>query len=438
MARMTVVVAVAILLTGRHQPTQTDTEWLSGWSFAAGNRHETLRAGASDMPRAATLVTLPHRLLEPNRALWYARDLDIPAGSALVVEADDGAQVFVDGARLSQRRRAFFVPDSSQSRRRVVIRVLNNAMQGGLRSVRAMRAADVGDEPFALPSLPVGFPPVDSAAFLARMPAAGEACRFTAWADSQGGWQTFGSLVDLMRRRRSHFSVGIGDLVNDGSDVTAWQSFLTTLAPLAAEVPVVPIAGNHDYDGFYNLLRAERYEAWFDRRDTTWFAWSCGPLRLAAVDLNREFPIGISEGSPQWRWLEAETASPAWTRARWRILLVHQPPWSKSWAGYYGDESIRRIVERLAESHGLDVVIAGHSHAYEHLVRGTGLRRVHVFITGGAGGALEDAAADALSTPEERIAARHHFVHVSSKASELTFEAVDTDGALLDRVVLRR
>jgi hypothetical protein len=436
MARMTVVVAVAILLTGRHQPTQTDTEWLSGWSFAAGNRHETLRAGASDMPRAATLVTLPHRLLEPNRALWYARDLDIPAGSALVVEADDGAQVFVDGARLSQRRRAFFVPDSSQSRRRVVIRVLNNAMQGGLRSVRAMRAADVGDEPFALPSLPVGFPPVDSAAFLARMPAAGEACRFTAWADSQGGWQTFGSLVDLMRRRRSHFSVGIGDLVNDGSDVTAWQSFLTTLAPLAAEVPVVPIAGNHDYDGFYNDLTARHYQHVFKPDGVSWFAWSCGSVRLAAIDVNREFSIGITAGA-QYDWLKREIAGDAWRSARWKVLLLHQPPWSRSWEGYDGDAAVRSIVEQIATRHGLDLVIAGHSHAYERLTRTVGRIPIAVLITGGAGGGLERL----LSRPasgEGRIELRHHFTEIVATSSELAVEAIGVDGRSFDRWTLRK
>ncbi len=408
------------------------------WEFALGQPTERLDSTVDVVPENRAIVTLPHRIHAPNRSMWYQRDLNIPSGSALEVVADDGAQVFVGRVRLENHRRWFVVPPELTGLQRVTIRVLNNAMQGGLRRVAVVDGA-LTRPPRAEPvSTPPGFERVDSEVFRRRMPGATAECPFTAWADSQSGWPVFSRIVERMSQRRSSFSVGVGDLVSEGADPEAWPAFVEALAPLARTTPIVPIAGNHDYDGFYNLLRAERYEAWFDRRDATWFAWSCGPVRLAAVDLNREFPIGISEGSPQWRWLEAETASPAWTRARWRLLLVHQPPWSKSWAGYDGDESIRRIVERLAESHGLDVVIAGHSHAYEHLVRGTGLRRLHVFITGGAGGALEDAAADALSTPEERIAARHHFVHVSSKASELTFEAVDTDGALLDRVVLRR
>jgi hypothetical protein len=433
---LTFAVALTLVIVGRHEATQTDADWLSGWSHAAGALHENLQARAADMPATTTLVSLPHRVLEPNRALWYARTLDVPRGSALIVNADDGAQVFVDGARLFSKGRMFAVPDAPQSRRLVVIRVLNNAMQGGLRSVHAVPAADQAVEPPGLPSLPAGFPPVESAEFQRRMPAAGEPCRFTAWADSQGGWQTFASLVDVMRRRRSHFSVGVGDLVNDGSDVKAWQSFLSTLAPLAAEMPIVPIAGNHDYDGFYNDLIARHYQHLFRPDGASWFAWSCGPVRLAAIDVNREFPIGITAGTPQHAWLMQEIAGPAWQSARWRILLLHQPPWSRSWEGYDGDAAVREVVERVAAD-GLDLVIAGHSHAYERLTRRAANSPVAVLITGGAGGGLE--APLARPAPGEgRIELRHHFTEIVASGAVLTGSAIGADGRSFDRWTLRK
>jgi hypothetical protein len=433
---MRTVGLVAVLLLAV-PPANSQVE--EPWDFAMGQPSERLEASAGQMPARRTRVTLPHRVQAANTALWYSREMVLPPASAIEVSADDGAQVFVDDRRLKSHRRFFEIPSDLTGRRRVTVRVLNNAMQGGLRRFAIVDGpAAPPREPAAPSAPPAGFERVDSPGFLARMPARDAACPFTAWADSQGGLSTFRRIVDLMASRRPIFSVGVGDLVSEGADPDAWPAFVDVLAPLARTSQIVPIAGNHDYDGYYNALRSELYEAWFDRPDATWFAWSCGPVRLAAIDLNREFPIGISEGSAQLRWLEKEMASAAWTDASWRILLVHQPPWSKSWAGYEGDEAVRRVVERIGERYGLDVVIAGHSHAYEHLVRGRGDKAVHLFITGGAGGSLEDAAAEALGTGAERIVVRHHFLHATATPASLTVDAIDLDGALLDRVVLRR
>ena len=274
-------------------------------------------------------------------------------------------------------------------RRRVIVRVLNNAMQGGLRGV-ALVDARLARRPSHPPvSTPGGFEPVESRRFRGRMPGARQPCAFTVWADSQSGWPTFERIVGLIAKRAGAFSAGVGDLVSDGSNPDEWPRFVETLAPLAERTAIVPIPGNHDYDGSYNELRAAAYEEWFSRKTSTWFAWSCGPVRLVALDLNREFPIGISEESRQWAWLQAEVRSVAWKSAGWRIVLVHQPPWSRSWAGYAGDEAVRRIVEPLVRDNELNVVLSGHSHAYEYLHRSVDARVVHVLVTGGAGGSLE-------------------------------------------------
>jgi hypothetical protein len=430
------LVAIGLLpaIGGRAQSTDV----AGPWEFAIGAKTERLLSTADRLPLARQTVPLPHRVAEPNTALWYTRELQLPLDSALEVDADDGAQVFVGGRRLENYRHWFRVPNDLTGPQRIVIRVLNNAMQGGLRRVALLRARDIPARPEDRITIPPGFDPVESQAFRSRMPAAADPCSFTVWGDSQGGWTTLGKLASLMAARKPSFSAGVGDLVSDGSDPLAWPQFVQALGPLAAISPIVPIAGNHDYDGHYNTLRAELYERWFGRETSTWFAWSCGPVRFAAIDVNREFPIGITESSTQWNWLQAETQSGRWKSAAWRVLLVHQPPWSRSWAGYDGDAAVRRIVEPLVRDRGLDVVIAAHSHAYEHLVRSIGPRTLHVLITGGAGGRLEDAQAEKLDTAAERVVVRHHFVHGAATATALTFDVVDLEGAAFDRVALSR
>lgn len=429
MVRAAIVLLVSLLFGSSTPPHTFDAA--GEWRHVEGDTREDLLQAAKAMPDRAVAVSLPHRVLAPNTPLWYWRVMPIPPGSALLVDADDGAQVFVDGARLDHHRRWFFVPESSAPTRQVAVRVMNNAMQGGLRAVRVVPAASVTRGHLEARALSPGLAPVESRSFQSRMPAAGQPCRFSAWADSQGGWATFSRLAALMAARQPHFSVGVGDLVNDGSDPQAWREFLDAVAPMAAQVPVVPVAGNHDYDGYYNDLRPQHYLDLFRPDGTTWFAWSCGDARFVAIDVNAEFPIGVSASSGQYRWLMDEVRSATWTGATWRVLLVHQPPWSRSWAGYDGDEAVRGLVSVLAAQR-LDLVIAGHSHAYERLRRSISGRDVHVLVTGGAGGGLEaplDIEPDGAGT----IVLRHHFVELTATRRALTIEAIDADGRSFDR-----
>lgn len=96
--------------------------------------------------------------------------------------------------------------------------------------------------------------------------------------------------------------------------------------------------------------------------------------------------------SAQGRWIVRELAALVWRDAAWWVLVVHQPPWSRSWAGYDGDERVRRWVRFLA-GRGLDLVIAGHSHAYERARAHGGHAAVGRRSSPGRrwGGALEDA-----------------------------------------------
>jgi hypothetical protein len=135
-------------------------------------------------------------------------------------------------------------------------------------------------------------------------------------------------------------------------------------------------------------------------------------------------------------WLQREVRSRAWRDAKWRVLLVHQPPYSRSWAGYDGDEAVRRVVRELVAQHGLHLVVSGHSHAYEHLVRDIAGRPLHLLVTGGAGGGLEDPVSPAVLEPD-RVMLAHHFIRGRADRTALAVEAVDRDGHVLDRWALR-
>jgi len=116
------------------KPGLPEGKALSGpWQFVKGTA-ETLTNFGDPRWIEAQEVSLPHRVELPNTVLWYTYIVgeDIQA-SVLSLRADDGAQVFLSGQKLSRLTGddfsiAAFAGDT------VAIRVLNNAMAGGLSS----------------------------------------------------------------------------------------------------------------------------------------------------------------------------------------------------------------------------------------------------------------------------------------------------------------
>lgn len=115
------------------------------WLFVQGN-DETLNNFTFPEWRKAQPVSLPHRIGLPDSPMWYLWVADSAiAPSVLLLDADDGAQVFVNGTRqnriIDDRFELNLEPGDS-----LVVRVLNNAMAGGLR--RAAVASQENYEEF--------------------------------------------------------------------------------------------------------------------------------------------------------------------------------------------------------------------------------------------------------------------------------------------------
>ncbi len=111
------------------------------WHYVAGANESlnTFRFPAWDN---GELINLPHRITLPNSPMWYQWQLTNDIDSAvMLVNADDGAQAFLNGQALQR-----VIDDRFYLRAKtgdtLVIRVLNNAMAGGLREVKLATMAD--------------------------------------------------------------------------------------------------------------------------------------------------------------------------------------------------------------------------------------------------------------------------------------------------------
>lgn len=72
--------------------------------------------------------------------------------------------------------------------------------------------------------------------------------------------------------------------------------------------------------------------------------------------------------SDQYKWLQADLASVDRAETPWVFALIHAP-WYNSNSAHKGEgESMRVAIEEILYKARVDVVFAGHVHAYERFV----------------------------------------------------------------------
>jgi predicted phosphodiesterase len=369
----------------------------------------------------------------------------------LYIQADDGAQLWQDGRRIPLDENGMALLQAKPDSSTLCIRVLNNAVKGGLTNVNFKEVAQwdgfvrykrAGDSiallqmaelpPLAVAGLKPGSPTPIS------RPSTGKRMSFTAWGDSQGGWDTFAFITNqILLHTDDAFTIGLGDLTANGRDPVQWLGFQQALAPVLEQRPAFLIAGNHDYDNYYEDLMPRQYlkHAHGATGGPTYFAWQQEAACFIALDPNGQFPLGFND--TQQQWLMQQLQSDAWRQARWRFLLVHQPPYGQGWAGYAGDNFARELVDSLAENYHVDFVLSGHIHDYERLSRRYGRQKTHFLVLGGAGGGLEPAESNPVPVMD-RVIKRHHYAHFRMGKRTVLLTIRDTQGKVLDKKRFRK
>jgi tartrate-resistant acid phosphatase type 5 len=191
-----------------------------------------------------------------------------------------------------------------------------------------------------------------------------------------------------------------------------------------------PAMGNHDYSeatpspetyltyftlpgaGFANTSGNERYYDFVE-----------GPVHFFVLNSNQQEPDGTGRDSKQARWLRSQLAA---STSRWNVVYDHYPPYSSD--SVHGSSTQMRWP---FAAWGADVVLSGHAHDYERIMR-DGI----VYFVNGLGGASRRGFGTPVAGSTVRYKADWGAQRCTATDDALKFEFYTVHGGLIDSYVL--
>lgn len=250
-------------------------------------------------------------------------------------------------------------------------------------------------------------------------------------------------VASLIAARNPHFIVTVGDnnypLGRAATiDVNIGQHYHRFIHPYTGNYGAgspdgvnrfFPALGNHDwhspgarpYLDYFQLPGNERY-----------YTFQKGPVQFFVIDSDKREPdLGfVDEDTPthrsrQARWLQRGLSR---SQARWRIVLLHHPPYSSG--SMHGSSEWMQWPFR---KWGASAVLAGHDHHYERIVR----KGFPYFVNGSGGAELRNTfSTTRISGSRTRYADDHGAMFVRATGKSITFRFVNTAGATIDEHTL--
>lgn len=183
---------------------------------------------------------------------------------------------------------------------------------------------------------------------------------------------------------------------------------------LAGGTELLAVLGNHDVKQGHAAGQVAALGM-----DGRWWARHVGEVLIIGLDSNEV------DDPDQLAWLERTLAS---STDRWRIVMLHHPPYSAGYQGSRGD--VRRAFAPLFERYGVQLVLSGHDHDYQ---RSKPINGVTYVVSGGAAGTRRTGEDDFTAVSFSW----HNFVELAVFHDRLVIRAVNQDVRVADEAVLR-
>ncbi|KAI8533048.1 hypothetical protein RHMOL_Rhmol11G0265600 [Rhododendron molle] len=207
-------------------------------------------------------------------------------------------------------------------------------------------------------------------------------------------------------------------------DNTRWDTWARFVERITAYQPWIWTAGNHELDFAPEIGETEPFKPYTHRYYVPYKASDSAAPFWYSIKRASAYIIVLSSYSaygkytPQYQWLEAELPKVNRKETPWLIVLMHSP-WYNSYKYHYMEgETMRVMYEPWFVQFKVDVVFAGHVHAYERSERVSNVaynivngicapvrdQSAPVYITIGDGGNIEGLATE-MTDPQPKYSA---------------------------------
>ncbi|GMY25166.1 purple acid phosphatase 22-like [Fagus crenata] len=186
-----------------------------------------------------------------------------------------------------------------------------------------------------------------------------------------------------------------------------WDSFGRLVEPYASRRPWMVTQGNHEIE-IFPILHPHGFTAYNARwlmaheesgsDSNLYYSFEVAGTHIIMLGSYAEF----DKKSSQYKWLVADLAKIDRKKTPWVIVLLHAPWYNTNTAHQGEGDSMRKAMEELLYNARVDVVFAGHVHAYERFTRIYNNKETQcgpLYVTIGDGGNREGLALSFNSPP---------------------------------------
>jgi len=160
---------------------------------------------------------------------------------------------------------------------------------------------------------------------------------------------------------------------SDGTDAEYQSKMFNIYSTMLKQSVTWPTLGNHDGHSadsgtqsgpYYSIftLPKQAESGGIASGTEAYYSFNYGNIHFVVLD---SYDSSRAVGSPMLTWLESDLQA---TTADWIVTFFHHPPYSRGSHNSDSDTAMsemRANVLPILENHGVDLVLAGHSHAYE-------------------------------------------------------------------------
>ena len=223
---------------------------------------------------------------------------------------------------------------------------------------------------------------------------------FANMGDNRSGPKHWRRIIKNMGSENPDFMIFNGDLAYK-KEYNYWvdEFFVTEAQTVFTQFPFYNAPGNHE--GWNDNTEAFTQSTSVSQEPRPYYSFERGDALF--LILNTEVAVGSN--SQQWKFAEEQLKH---TDKKWKIVVFHIPAYS---SGAHGEnKAMKLMTEKIFEKQGVQLILTGHSHYYQHnLVNG-----IHHMVLGGGGSGLATPI-KASYTLEQAKKYHHAIVNVNSE-----------------------